>query len=87
MDPHTAILVLYFAGMAPAPYSEFAVPHMRPAAAPPACSSRSVHGPTGKSAQTQVNVDLDPWIFSAGLGYRFNLEDIFGRRAELVALK
>lgn len=25
--------------------------------------------------------DLDPWIVSAGLGYRFNLEDVLGRRA------
>jgi outer membrane protein len=24
--------------------------------------------------------DLDPWIVSAGLGYRFNIEDLFGRR-------
>ncbi len=31
--------------------------------------------------------DLDPWIVSAGLGYRFNLSDIFGRRAEAVPLK
>jgi hypothetical protein len=28
MDPHTALLLLYFAGMGPAPYSEFAIPHM-----------------------------------------------------------
>jgi len=33
------------------------------------------------------NVDIDPWIFSAGLGYRFNIEDIFGRRPAPVALK
>jgi outer membrane protein len=26
-------------------------------------------------------VDLDPLIISAGLGYRFNLDDIFGRRS------
>lgn len=25
--------------------------------------------------------DLDPWIVSAGLGYRFNLEDVLGGRA------
>ena len=31
-------------------------------------------------ADVKGDVDLDPWIFSAGLGYRFNLEDIFGRR-------
>ncbi|OYW54750.1 MAG: hypothetical protein B7Y80_11525 [Hyphomicrobium sp. 32-62-53] len=26
------------------------------------------------------DVDIDPWIFSVGLGYRFNLSDIFGSR-------
>jgi len=26
--------------------------------------------------------DVDPWIFSAGLGYRFNLGSVFGHRAE-----
>jgi outer membrane protein len=31
--------------------------------------------------------DLDPWIVSAGLGYRFNLADIFGRRVEPAPLK
>lgn len=31
--------------------------------------------------------DLDPWIVSAGVGYRFNLEDVFGRRYAPVALK
>jgi outer membrane protein len=31
--------------------------------------------------------DLDPWIVSAGVGYRFNIEDVFGRRAQPVALK
>jgi len=25
--------------------------------------------------------DVDPWIFSAGVGYRFNLGDAFGRQA------
>ena len=35
----------------------------------------------------RADVDLDPWIFSAGLGYRFNLEDIFGRRSAAVPLK
>lgn len=34
----------------------------------------------------RASVDLDPWIFSAGVGYRFNLDDLFGRRAP-VALK
>jgi len=35
----------------------------------------------------RADVDLDPWIFSAGLGYRFNLEDIFGRRSPSPPLK
>lgn len=30
--------------------------------------------------------DLDPWFVTANLGYRFNLEDLFGRR-EMVPLK
>lgn len=33
------------------------------------------------------DADLDPWIFSAGLGYRFNLGDIFGHRAEAAPIK
>ncbi|MCB1520078.1 MAG: outer membrane beta-barrel protein [Hyphomicrobiaceae bacterium] len=28
----------------------------------------------------RADVELDPWIFSANIGYRFNLADIFGRR-------
>jgi outer membrane protein len=28
----------------------------------------------------QADVDIDPWIISAGVGYRFNLEDLFGSR-------
>lgn len=27
-----------------------------------------------------ADVDVDPWIISANIGYRFNLSDIFGRR-------
>ena len=38
-------------------------------------------------ADVRGDVDLDPWIFSVGLGYRFNLEDILGRRAEATPLK
>ncbi|HEX7073678.1 MAG TPA: OmpW family outer membrane protein [Hyphomicrobiaceae bacterium] len=35
-----------------------------------------------------AEVDIDPWIYTVGIGYRFNLEDIFGRRtAEYVPLK
>lgn len=33
----------------------------------------------GATAAT-AKIDLDPWIVSFGVGYRFNLEDIFGRR-------
>jgi outer membrane protein len=40
-------------------------------------------GSTGITA----DVDIDPWIFSVGAGYRFNLEDVFGRRAEAAPLK
>lgn len=34
----------------------------------------------------KADVDIDPWIYSLGVGYRFNLEDVFGRR-EAAALK
>ncbi len=30
----------------------------------------------------QSSVDLDPWIVGVGVGYRFNLEDLFGARGE-----
>jgi len=33
------------------------------------------------------NVELDPWIFSLGVGYRFNLSDIFGARHAEAPLK
>lgn len=39
------------------------------------------------SGVTTANVDIDPWIYSVGLGYRFNLEDVFGPRSAPVALK
>jgi outer membrane protein len=39
-------------------------------------------GATGITA----DVDIDPWIYSLGVGYRFNLEDVFDRR-EAAALK
>jgi outer membrane protein len=43
------------------------------------------------SAVTGGNIvaktDLDPLIVSAGIGYRFNLEDIFGRRGTTEPLK
>ena len=34
-----------------------------------------------------AKVDVDPWIVSVGLGYRFNLSDIFGARTEVAPLK
>jgi outer membrane protein len=34
-----------------------------------------------------AKVDIDPLIVSAGIGYRFNLEDVFGRRTSYEALK
>lgn len=36
----------------------------------------------------QFDLGIDPWIFSVGLGYRFNLSDVFGSRsAEAVPMK
>lgn len=35
----------------------------------------------------QFDLGIDPWVFSVGLGYRFNLSDIFGSRAEAASLK
>jgi outer membrane protein len=34
-----------------------------------------------------ADVDVDPWIFSVGVGYRFNLSDVFGARHEAASLK
>lgn len=34
-----------------------------------------------------ADVDVDPWIFTAAVGYRFNLSDVFGRREALAPLK
>lgn len=39
------------------------------------------------SAGLKGDVDIDPWIFSIGLGYRFNLSDIFGSREAAAPLK
>jgi outer membrane protein len=33
-----------------------------------------------------ADANLDPWIVSAGLGYRFNLSDIFGHRAQAASI-
>lgn len=41
----------------------------------------------GTGANIVADVDIDPWIISAGVGYRFNLEDVFGRRYQPAALK
>ena len=41
----------------------------------------------GDEDPIRADVDLDPWIFSVGLGYRFNLEDVFGRRSAPPPLK
>lgn len=35
----------------------------------------------------RADVDIDPWIFSVGLGYRFNLSDLFGSREAAAPLK
>ncbi len=35
----------------------------------------------------RADVDVDPWIFSVGLGYRFNLSDLFGSREAAAPLK
>lgn len=34
-----------------------------------------------------ADLDIDPWIFSVGLGYRFNVSDIFGARHAEVPMK
>ncbi len=31
-------------------------------------------------AVASADVEIDPWIYSLGVGYRFNLEDLFGSR-------
>ncbi|MGK2923451.1 MAG: OmpW/AlkL family protein [Methyloceanibacter sp.] len=34
----------------------------------------------------RADADLDPWIVSAGFGYRFNLSDIFGHSAQTASI-
>lgn len=34
----------------------------------------------------RADADLDPWIFSAGVGYRFNLSDVFGHGAKTASI-
>jgi outer membrane protein len=40
-----------------------------------------------KDTTVTADVDIDPWIYSVGLGYRFNLSDIFGARTAAAPLK
>lgn len=35
----------------------------------------------GGGVDLDADVDIDPWIVSAGIGYRFDLGDLFGRRS------
>jgi outer membrane protein len=34
----------------------------------------------------RADADLDPWIVSAGFGYRFNLSDIFGHSPQTASI-
>jgi len=43
--------------------------------------------PVGAGTTINSKVDIDPLIISAGVGYRFNLEDIFGSRSASVPMK
>lgn len=43
--------------------------------------------PLGGTDAINAKVDVDPLIVSAGVGYRFNLEDIFGRRTSYAPMK
>ena len=45
------------------------------------------HSSTVTGGDIKAKVDLDPLIISAGIGYRFNLEDLFGRRSAPAPLK
>jgi outer membrane protein len=40
-----------------------------------------------KGTAVTADVTVDPWIVSVGLGYRFNLSDVFGSRGEPAPLK
>lgn len=37
---------------------------------------------TWNGTGVRADVDLDPWIFSTGVGYRFNLSDVFGHSSQ-----
>jgi outer membrane protein len=41
----------------------------------------------GAGNKIHAKADLDPLVISAGIGYRFNLEDLFGRRSAPAPLK
>jgi outer membrane protein len=45
------------------------------------------HNPLAPGNIIKANVDIDPLIISAGVGYRFNLDDIFGSRSAPAPLK
>ena len=53
----------------------------RPGSTPP------FRGQWRRRSRVVGDADLDPWIFSAGLGYRFNLGSIFGHTAEAAPIK
>ncbi len=38
-------------------------------------------------AGVRADVDIDPWIFSLGVGYRFDIGNVFGARHEAAVLK
>ena len=38
-------------------------------------------------ANVVADADLDPWMFSANVGYRFNLGDLFGHQAQAAPIK
>ena len=40
-----------------------------------------------KGTGITADVEIDPWIYSVGVGYRFNFEDLFAPRSAPVALK
>lgn len=42
---------------------------------------------TWGSSGVTADVEVDPWIFTAAVGYRFNLADVFGRRSAAAPLK
>jgi outer membrane protein len=41
---------------------------------------------TWNGTGVHADADLDPWIFSAGFGYRFNLSDIFGHGTQTASI-